>query len=47
MPLINCKVKLKVRWIRHCVLSVLGNENNSANADSKNVIFTIKNLCSC
>ena len=27
---------------KHCVLSVLGNENDNANADSNNVVFTIK-----
>ena len=26
MPLINCKFELKIRWTKHCVLSVLGNE---------------------
>ena len=28
--------------MKHCVLSVLGNENDNANADSNNIIFTIK-----
>ena len=26
MPWINCKFELKIRWTKHCVLSVLGNE---------------------
>ena len=42
MPFINCKVELKLRWIKHCVLSVLGDKNNDANVDSTNIIFTIK-----
>ena len=41
IPLINCKVELKLRWTKHCVLSVLGDENDNANADS-NITFTIK-----
>ena len=27
MPLIYCKVKLKLRWPKHCVLSVLSAAN--------------------
>ena len=27
MPLIYCKVKLKLRWTKHCVLSVLSAAN--------------------
>ena len=42
MLLINCKFELKLRWATHCVLSVLGNENDNANVYSNNVIFTIK-----
>ena len=42
MALINYKAELKLRWTKHCVLSVLGNENDNDNADSNNVIFTIK-----
>ena len=38
MPLINCKVKLKLKWTKHCVLFVLGTENIDAN--SNNVVFT-------
>ena len=40
MPLINCKVKLKLKWINHCFLSVIGNYNDDAN--SNNITFTIK-----
>ena len=42
MTLIHCKVELKLRWMKHCVLSVLDNENYNANVDSNNIIFTIK-----
>ena len=40
MPLINCKVELKLRWTKHWVLSVLG----AANPDNDNGanMFTIK-----
>ena len=34
MPLINCKVELKLIWTKHCVLSAAGNNDN--------IIFTIK-----
>ena len=40
MPLINCRVDLKLRWVSHCVLASAGVENN--NADSNNITFTIK-----
>ena len=40
MPLINCKVELKLRWTKHCVLSPAGNDN--ANCNDDNIIFTIK-----
>ena len=44
MPLINCKVQLKLRWTKHCVLSVLGvaNVDSDDDANSNNIIFTIK-----
>ena len=45
--LINCKVELTLRWRKHCVLSVLGNENDKANANSTNIIFTIKDTKHC
>ena len=40
MPWINCKVELKLRWSKHCVLSVAGTDN--ANGNNDGVIFTIK-----
>ena len=39
-PLINCKVELKLKWTKYCVLSAAGNENDN-NRDDK-IIFTIK-----
>ena len=42
MPSINCKVELKFRWTKHCILPVLGSVNDNVNADSNNIIFTIK-----
>ena len=40
-PLINCKVELKVKWTKYCVLSAAGNDNVNNN-DSDNIIFTVK-----
>ena len=40
MPLINCKVELKLRWSKHCVLSVA--RTDKGNNDDNNIIFTIK-----
>ena len=40
MPLINCKVELKLKWKKYCVLSAAGNDNTNANPN--NIIFTIK-----
>ena len=43
MPLINCKVELKLRWAKYCVLSAVGNENIiNDNDNANNIIFTIK-----
>ena len=42
MPLINCKVELKLRWIIYiyCVLFADGRDNTNNNLD--NIIFTLK-----
>ena len=40
MPLINCKVELKLEWTNYCVLSVAGAAN--INAICNNITFTIK-----
>ena len=43
MPLINCKVQLKLKCTNDCVLSVVGVDNVN-NRDSNNTIFTIKDI---
>ena len=40
MPLINCKVELKLKWTNYCILAASGNYNTDANHD--NITFTIK-----
>ena len=40
MPLINCKIELKLKWSKYDVLSATGNDNTNANPN--NIIFTIK-----
>ena len=40
MPLIDCKVELKLKWTKYCVLSAAGNDDTNANPN--NIIFTIK-----
>ena len=35
----NCKVELKLKWTKYCILSANGNDNNEANS---NIIFSIK-----
>ena len=42
MLLIDCKVKLKLRSSKHCVLSVAVADNANGNNDDNNTIFTIK-----
>ena len=43
MPLINCKVKLKLKWTKYRVLSAAGADNViNNNANGNNIIFTIK-----
>ena len=43
MTLINCKVGLKLKWTKYCVLSAAGNDNNiNEDANASNIIFTIK-----
>ena len=41
MPLINCKLELKLRWARFCVFSVAGTDKANCSNDD-NIIFTIK-----
>ena len=40
MPLIHCKVELKLKWTKYFVLAAAGADNNDGN--SNNNIFTIK-----
>ena len=42
MPLINCKVELKLRRAKYCALSAAGNENLNDSNNANNIIFTIK-----
>ena len=42
MPLIHWKVELKLRWAKHCGLSVAGTDNANGNNDDNDTIFTIK-----
>ena len=45
MPLVHCKVELKLKWTEYCVLPAAGNDNvnnNDNDDDSNNIIFTIK-----
>ena len=41
MPLINCKIELKLKQAKYCIFSAAGAENVN-NIDSINIIFTIK-----
>ena len=43
MPLINCKVELKLKWTKYCVLSASGTENAiNEDVNANNIIFTTK-----
>ena len=42
MPLINCKVELKLKWTNYCVLSPAVEDNVNGNDNDNNIIFTIK-----
>ena len=42
MPLINCKTQLKLKWIKHCILATSANDNGNNDANSDNIVFTIK-----
>ena len=42
MILNNCKVELKLKWTKYCVLSAAGNENvNNNNNNNANDIFLL------
>ena len=40
MPLINCKIELKLKWTRLCISAAASVENADANSD--NIICSIK-----
>ena len=40
MPLINCKVELKLKWTKYCILA--SNSTDNTDADQDNIVFTIK-----
>ena len=40
MPLINCKVELKLKWTKYCILPAAGNDNDNDRNDK--IIFVIK-----
>ena len=42
MQLINCKVELKLKWKKYCVLYAAGVDNVKGNASDNNIIFIIK-----
>ena len=42
MALINCKVELKFRRKKYCVLFADGNDNDNANPSLNNMVFIIK-----
>ena len=39
MSLINCKVELKLKWTKYCVLSAKGNDNDNDNVN--NIFFAL------
>ena len=43
MLFIKCKVDLKLKWTKYCVLSVVSNENDiNKNDNAGNIIFLSK-----
>ena len=42
MLLIYCKVELKLKWTKYCVLAAAGSDNIIDNNNANNTIFTIK-----
>ena len=44
MSLINCKVELKLKWTKYCVLSANSNNNDWDNDNGNNIVFIIKEL---
>ena len=46
MPLINCKVELKLKRTKYCVLSAAGNDNVNNN-DSNNIFYYQRHKIIC
>ena len=45
MPLTNCKVELKFKWRKFCILSAASNENIINNDDNaNNIVLIIKKI---
>ena len=46
ISLVNCKIALKLKWTKYCVLSTAGADNvdgsDDDNANGNNIIFTVK-----
>ena len=40
MPLIDCKIELRLKWKKYCVLAMADDDNTNTNSD--NIIFKIK-----
>ena len=45
MPLINCKVELKLKWTKCCVLSAVGNDNDNDNNGKKYFYYQRQRKC--
>ena len=43
--MINCKIKMKLKWAKYCLL--YGNGNDNANDNPNNIILTIKDTKLC
>ena len=42
IPLINCKVELKIKWTKYCVSFLSAASADNDNVNPNNIIFTIK-----
>ena len=47
MPLINCKVELKLKWKKCCVLSAVGNDNDNDNDNNGKKYFYYQRQRKC
>ena len=47
MSLINSKVELKLRWKKHCVLSVASNDNANGNNDNNDDFYYQRHKIIC